>query len=53
MKTKIEIKIKMKMKMKIKIKMINDKDNMSSIDIEVIRTVFNLIFFYKGYQDSF
>ena len=37
----------MKMIMKMKIKMINDNDNISSIDIEVIRTVFNLIFFLK------
>ena len=26
--------------------MINDNDNMSSVDIEVIRTVFNFIFIY-------
>ena len=40
----------MKMIMKMKIKMINDNGNINSIDIEVIRTVFNLIFFKETFK---
>ena len=39
--------------MKTKIKMINDNDNMSSIDIKVIRAVFIYLFIYFLYKKNF